>query len=67
MTIAAGQKPVKALWNRLAPTNTVSHTKCGLTVAVNTMDNKTMKPAKAITLLSTDISSSLLGVAQLTT
>ena len=52
---AAGQSPVKACWNKFAPTNTVSHTNPGCTSCVNTTDNSTMNPANASTPRSIDM------------
>jgi hypothetical protein len=55
ITIAAGQKPVNALCNRLAPTKAVSQIKYSLTQRVNPRDSNTIKPANAMTLDSKDM------------
>src|SRR5690606_16033656 len=52
ITIAAGQKPVNADWNRLAPTNTVSQKKAGWTNWVSATLTSTITPAKACTARS---------------
>ena len=57
--MAAGQKPVKALWIRLTPTKTLSQKKPGWTHWVNASDNNSMLPATILTPLSTVISCSL--------
>src|SRR5690606_24689970 len=52
ITIAAGQKPVNADWNRLAPTNTVNQMKPGWTNRVSATLTSTITPAKACTARS---------------
>ncbi len=51
--MAAGQKPVKALWIRLTPTNTLNQTKPGWTQVVRINESSNMQPATILTQLST--------------
>tara|TARA_A200000159_G_scaffold116269_1_gene109690 strand:- start:9816 stop:9986 length:171 start_codon:yes stop_codon:yes gene_type:complete len=53
--MVAGQKPVKLCWNKFTPTKTVNHTKYGCSQIVRITDNKTIKPANAVSALSEDM------------
>ncbi len=51
--MAAGQKPVKALWIRLTPTKALNQTKPGWTQVVRINESSNMQPATILTPLST--------------